>query len=77
MRCVKTGGFLWCPGVERALEVAVGDARALMDVLSRFDVPIYMKVAALRPAFHGDWDLDNDTGYNGIRTADIAKELGV
>jgi len=75
IRCVRTGGFLWCPGVERALEVAVGDARALMDVLSRFDVPIYMKVAALRHAFHGDWDLDTNTGYNGIRTADIAKEL--
>ncbi len=65
MRCMKTGGFLWCPGVERALEVAVGDARALMDVLRRFDVPNYMKVAALRHAFHGDWDLDTGTGYNG------------
>ncbi len=75
MRRVRTGGFLWCPPVDRALEVAVGDAPALMDVLRRYDVPIYMKVAALRHAFHRDWDLEIDAGYNGIRTADIAKEL--
>jgi hypothetical protein len=74
MRCVRTGGFLWCPGVKRVLKV-VRDARALMDVLRRFDVPIYTKVAALRHAFHGDWDLDTNTGYNGIRTTDITKEL--
>jgi hypothetical protein len=34
-----------------------------------------MKVAALRHAFHGDWDLDTDIGFNGIRTTDIEKEL--
>jgi hypothetical protein len=45
MRRVKTGGFLWCPGVERALEVTVRDVRAQMDVLRRFDIPIQMKVA--------------------------------
>jgi hypothetical protein len=67
MQCVRTVGFLWCPGDERALEVAIGDAHALMDVLRRFDVPIYMKVAALRHAFHGDWDLDTDTGYNSLK----------
>jgi hypothetical protein len=37
MRHVRAGGFLWCPGIEPAL--AVGDTRALMDILMRFDVP--------------------------------------
>ncbi len=46
-----------------------------MDVLRRFDVPIHMKVATLRHVFHGDWDLDTNIGFNGIRTTDIAKEL--
>jgi hypothetical protein len=46
-----------------------------MDVLRRFDVPIHMKVAALRHAFHGDWDLDTNIGFIGNCTTDIAKEL--